>query len=188
MYRVVVADDEPLIRMYVKEILELNGYEVIGDAADGFDTINLCRELKPDFVILDIKMPVLDGLEAATVINKEKLADFVLLLTAYSDKSIAEKAVGADVMGCIIKPVDEDVLITAIEIAISKHKKIKKLSQEYDKAKTALEDRKYVDRAKGILMEKRRMTEKSAYEYMRRVAMDKECSIAKVAKTIIQAN
>ncbi|MDR0923272.1 MAG: response regulator [Hungatella sp.] len=188
MYRVVIADDEPLIRMYVKEILESNGYCVVGDAGDGYDAIDLCRKTKPDFAILDVKMPVLDGLEAANVINHEKLADFTLLLTAYRDKSIASKAVSADVMGCIIKPIDEDTLIPAVEIAISKHKKIQKLGSECDKAKNALEERKYVDRAKGILMEKRKMTEKTAYEYMRKVAMDKGCAIANIAKTIIRAN
>lgn len=188
MYKVVVADDEPLNRMYIKEILENNGYEVVGDAGDGYDAVNICRKERPDFVILDIKMPVLDGLEAATIINQEKLADFILLLTAYSDKSIADKAVNADVMGFIVKPIDENTLIPAIEIAISKHKKIKKLNSEYDKAKIALEERKYVDKAKGILMEKRAMSEKTAYEYMRKVAMDKGCAIAEIAKTIIQAN
>ena len=188
MYKVVVADDEPLIRMYTKEILERNGYQVVGDAGDGYDAIDLCRKEKPDFAILDIKMPILDGLEAATVINNENLADFVLLLTAYSDKSIADRAVSADVMGCIIKPVDENTLIPAIEIAISKFKKIKKLSSEFDKAKLALEERKYVDKAKGILMEKRSMNEKSAYAYLRKVAMDKGCTIADIARMIIRVN
>lgn len=188
MYRVVVVDDEPLVRLYVKEILEANDYEVVGEAGDGYDAVEVCREHKPDFVILDIKMPVLDGLEAAAIINKEKSADFIVLLTAFSDKSIAEKAVDADVMGFVVKPVDEDVLIPAIEIAISRYKKIKKLTTEYDKAKIALEDRKYVDRAKGVLMEKRGMKEKDAYEYMRKVAMDKGCAIAEIARTIILAN
>ena len=187
MYRVVIAEDEPLIRMYVREILELNGYEVVGEAADGFDAIEVCRSKKPDFAILDIKMPVLDGLEAAAIIHREELASFILLLTAYSDKSIAEKAISADVMGCIIKPVDENTLIPAIQIAISKHKKMKKLAAEYSKAKTALEDRKYVDKAKGILMSKKSMQENEAYEYMRKVAMDKGCTIAQVAKMMISA-
>lgn len=188
MYRVVIADDEPLIRMYVGELLENNGYAVVGEAGDGYDAIECCRQEKPDFVILDIKMPVLDGLEAATIINDESLADFIVLLTAYSDKSIAEKAVDADVMSVIVKPVDENSLIPAIEIAINKHQKLQRVETEYAKAKTALADRKYVDKAKGILMTKKGMSEKRAYEYLRKVAMDKGCAIATVAKTIIRGN
>lgn len=188
MHRVAVADDEPLNRMYIREILELNGYEVVGEAGDGFDAIELCRKERPDFIILDIKMPVLDGLEAAAIINREKLAGFVLLLTAYCDKSIADKAVDADVMGCITKPIDEHTLIPAIEIAVSKYKKIQKLNLEYDRARTALEERKLVDRAKAVLMTRQAMTEKTAYEYMRKVAMDKGCTIAEIAKIIMRAN
>lgn len=188
MYRVVVADDEPPIRMYIREILEMNGYEVVGDAADGFDAVEICRNTKPDFAILDIKMPVLDGLEAAKIIKRETLCDFVILLTAYSDKSIANKASDADILGYLVKPIDENVLIPAVEIAVNKQKEIKKLKQEYSKAQNALASRKYVDKAKGLLVEKRGMNEESAYQYMRKVAMDKGCTIAQVAKTIIQAN
>lgn len=188
MHRVVVADDEPLNRIYIREILELNGYEVVGDAGDGFDAVEICRKERPDFIILDIKMPVLDGLGAAAIINREKLAGFVLLLTAYCHKSIADKAVDADVMGCITKPIDEHTLIPAIEIAISKYKKIQQLNTEYDRARIALEEQKIVDKAKSILMSKRAMAEKNAYEYMRKVAMDKGCTIAEIAKTIIRAN
>jgi len=188
MYKVVVVDDEPLIRMYIREILELNQYDVVGEAGDGYDAVEVCRKEKPDFVILDIKMPVLDGLEAATIINHESLARFILLLTAYSDKTIVDKAIDADVMSCLVKPIDENMLIPAIEIAINKHKTIERLSSEYNKAKAALNDRKCVDKAKGILMERRTMTEKTAYAYMRKVAMDKGCTIADIARTIIQAN
>ena len=101
MYRVVVVDDEVLIRMYIREILENNGYEVVGEAEDGLDAINVCREQRPDFVIMDISMPVLSGLEAAKVINEEKLAGFIIILTAYRDKDIAKQAVDIDVMGYI---------------------------------------------------------------------------------------
>ena len=104
MYRVVVVDDEVLIRMYIREILENNGYEVVGEAEDGLDAINVCREQRPDFVIMDISMPVLSGLEAAKVINEEKLAGFIIILTAYRDKDIAKQAVDIDVMGYIVKP------------------------------------------------------------------------------------
>ena len=108
MYRVVIADDEVLIRMYIREILENNGYEVVGEAEDGLDAIAVCRQKKPDFVIMDINMPVMTGLEATKVINEDKLAGFVIILTAYRDKEIADQAVNTDVMGYIVKPVDED--------------------------------------------------------------------------------
>lgn len=185
MYRAVIADDEPLIKMDIREILELNGYEVVGEASDGFDAVALCRSLKPDFVIMDIRMPLMDGLKAAEIINKEKTAKCVLLLTAFSDKSIAVEALKADVMGYIVKPVDENVLIPAIEIALHKYNELDRVNQEYEKAKKALESRKVLDRAKGILMDSRDMSEMAAYHYMRKVAMDKECTIAQVAEMII---
>lgn len=174
--------------MYIKEILELNGYDVTGDAGDGMAAVNLCQEKKPDFAILDMRMPVMNGLQAAAVINREKLACFTLLLTAYSDKSIAKDAVDANVMGCIIKPVDENILIPSIEIAVNEYKKMHKLLQKSQKAKTALLEREYVDKAKSVLMQKRKVSEKSAYDYMRRVAMDKGCTISEVAKLILRKN
>mgnify|MGYP001041791878 CR=1 FL=1 len=124
MYRVVIADDEVLIRMYIREILENNGYEVVGEAEDGLDAIAVCRQKKPDFVIMDINMPVMTGLEATKVINEDKLAGFVIILTAYRDKEIADQAVNTDVMGYIVKPVDEDTLIPSRSrsITISREK------------------------------------------------------------------
>ena len=114
--RAVIADDEVLIRMYIREILENNGYEVAGEAEDGMDAVTVCREQRPDFVIMDINMPVMTGLEAARVIREESLAGFVVVLTAYRDKEIAEQAVDLDVMGYVVKPVDEDTLIPAVRI------------------------------------------------------------------------
>ena len=187
MYRVVVVDDEVLIRMYIREILERNGYEVVGEAEDGLDAINICREKRPDFVLMDISMPVLSGLEATKVITEEKLAGFTIILTAYRDKEIAKKAVDTDVMGYIVKPVDEDTLLPAIEIALNKWNQIKKMEKEVGKTKEALDDRKFVDRAKGLLMERRKMTEKDAYVYIRKLAMDKGNSMVEISKTLLKA-
>lgn len=187
MYRVVVVDDEVLIRMYIRAILENNGYEVVGEAGDGLDAIAMCREQKPDFVIMDINMPVMTGLEAAKVINQEKLAGFIIVLTAYRDKEIAEKAVNIDVMGYIVKPVDEDTLIPAIQIAINQYKQIERIKKEFDKTKEALDDRKYLDRAKGMLMERKDMTEKDAHAYIRKLAMDKGSSMTEIAKILLKA-
>ena len=187
VYRVVVVDDEVLIRMYIREILENNGYEVVGEAEDGLDAINVCREYRPDFVIMDINMPVLSGLEAAKVIKEEELAGFIIVLTAYRDKEIAKRAVDIDVMGYIVKPVDEDTLLPTIGIALNKYRQIKKMEKEFDKTKEALDDRKYIDRAKGMLMERRKMTEKEAYVYIRKLAMDKGNSMVEISKMLLKA-
>lgn len=186
MYRVVIADDEVLIRMYIREILESNGYEVVGEAEDGLDAISICREQRPDFVLMDISMPVLGGLEAAKVINEENLAKFLIILTAYRDKKIAKQAVDIGVMGYIVKPVDEAALIPAIEIALNKYSEMCKWKKEADKTREALDDRKYVDRVKGILMEQKNMTEKEAYEYLRKLAMDKSLSMADLSKLLLK--
>ena len=187
MYRVVVVDDEVLIRMYIREILQNNGYEVVGEAEDGLDAIRICRQEKPDFVIMDISMPFLGGLEASKVIKEEHLAGFTMILTAYRDKEIAKRAVDIDVMGYIVKPVDEDVLIPAIEIAINKYNQIKNMEKQFDKTKGALDDRKFVDRAKGLLMDKRKVSEKEAYAYLRKMAMDKGLPLVEVAKLLLKA-
>ena len=185
--RGVIADDEVLIRMYIREILENNGYEVAGEAEDGMDAVTLCRETKPDFIIMDINMPVMTGLEAARVINEEKLAGFIIVLTAYRDREIAEKAVNMDIMGYIVKPVDEDTLLPAIKIAQNKYKQIEEMEREFSRTKETLNDRKYVDRAKGIIMERRNMTEKEAFSYIRRLAMDKGKPMAEIAKMLLKA-
>lgn len=185
MYRGIIADDEPLIKMDIREILEMNGYSVSGEASDGFDAVELCRVHRPDFVIMDVRMPLLDGLKAAEIINREKIAKCVLLLTAFSDKSIASKASKANVMGYLVKPVDENALIPAIEIALHKYNEMERINHECEKAKKALASRKTLDRAKGILMDKRGLSEMAAYQYIRKVAMDKECTITQVAEMIL---
>jgi response regulator NasT len=134
---------------------------------------------------MDIKMPLLNGIRAAEIIARESLSSCVLLLTAYSDKSVAAEASKANVMGYLVKPVDEDALIPAIEVALSKSHKLDSLSSEYKKTKLALENRKTLDRAKGLLMDSRGMSEMEAYQYIRKVAMDKECTIAQVAEMLV---
>ena len=185
--RAVIADDEVLIRMYIREILENNGYEVAGEAEDGMDAVTVCREQRPDFVIMDINMPVMTGLEAARVIREESLAGFVVVLTAYRDKEIAEQAVDLDVMGYVVKPVDEDTLIPAVRIAEKKYLQLEEIRQEYNKTKETLSDRKYVDRAKGLIMERRNMTEKEAFSYIRKLSMDKGKTLAETAKILLKA-
>ena len=170
-----------------REILENNGFEVVGEAEDGLDAITVCKQKHPDFVIMDISMPILNGLEASKVINEEKLAGFIIVLTAYRDKEIAKQAVDMDVMGYVVKPVDETALIPAIEIALHKYEQIKKMEKEVGKTKEALDDRKYVDRAKGMLMDRRKITEKEAYVYIRKLAMDKGHSMVEISKMLLKA-
>lgn len=184
--RVVIADDEVVIRMYIREILESNGYEVVGEAEDGMDAVMICREKKPDFVIMDINMPVMSGLEATEIINEEKLTGFVIALTAYRDREIAEKAIAMDIMGYVVKPVDEDTLIPAIRIAEHKYQQMKEIEEEVNKTRQMLNNQKYIDRAKGVLMERRNLTEKEAYAYIRKLAMDKRMSMTDVAKMFLK--
>lgn len=161
MYRVVIADDEVLIRMYIREILENNGYEVVGEAED--------------------------GLEATKVINEDKLAGFVIILTAYRDKEIADQAVNTDVMGYIVKPVDEDTLIPAVKIATHNYKQREAMAKEFHKTQEALDDRKYLDRAKGLVMERKNMSEKEAFTYIRSLSMDKGISMTELSKMLLKA-
>ncbi len=183
--KVVIAEDEPIIKMDIREILESRGYDVVGEASDGYDVVEICRSKKPDLVIMDIKMPLFDGLKAAEVIKNEKLARCVMLLTAYSDKAMLEQAKKANVMGYLIKPVAEASLVPAIEIALAKQDEIDAMEQDYQKTKAALESRKVVEKAKGILMKRDNLSEEEAYSYLRKVAMSKACTIADIAKIII---
>ncbi len=185
--KAVIADDEVLIRMYIREILESNGYEVVGEAEDGLDAVTVCRKNRPDFVILDLNMPVMTGLEAARVINEEHLAGFIVVLTAYRDKDMAEQAVNMNVMGYVVKPVDEVTLIPAIKVAEHEYLQMEEIKREFDRTKETLNDRKYIERAKGLIMEKRGMTEKEAFGYIRRLSMDKGEPMAEVAKTLLKA-
>lgn len=185
--RAVIADDEGLIRRYVREILESNGYEVAGEAEDGMDAVTVCRDTRPDFVIMDIHMPVMTGLEAVRVINEEQLAGFVIILTADRNKETAEKAAELDVMGYVAKPADENTLIPAIKIAEHEYRQIKGMKQEIDRTREALEGRKHIERAKGMIMERQSMTEKEAFRYIRKLSMDKGKTMAEVAKTMLKA-
>ena len=168
-------------------------YEVLGvnKGASGDEIKKAFRKMSkkyhPDFVIMDINMPIMTGLEAAKIIHEENLANFVIVFTAYRDKEIAQKAVNVDVMGYIVKPVDEDALIPAIQIALNQYQQIEKMKTEFHKTKEALDGRKYVDRAKGMIMEQKQMTEKEAYAYIRKLAMDSESSMAEIAKLLLRA-
>ena len=185
MRKIIVVDDEPITRMDICEILREANYDVVAEAGDGFDAIEQSRKYRPDFVIMDIKMPILDGLKAAKVITKEKLSRGVVLLTAYSSKDFIEEAKNIGIIGYIVKPIDEKSFIPNLEIIFNKQEEFEKLEKKYLKTSQKLEDRKKIDIAKSILMKTRDFTEKEAYEYIRTLSMNKRCDMGKIANIII---
>lgn len=182
--KIVIADNESIIRMDLKEILEEAGHEVLGEATDGVKAIELTRKFRPDLVIMDIKMPEMDGITAAKVISNEKLAP-VLLLTAFSQKEIVDKAKDSGVLAYLVKPVKESNLFPAMEIALSRFEEFSQLEQELDDLRNSLETRKLLDRAKGILMDAHGLTESEAYRRIQQYSMAKRKSIKEVAQAII---
>lgn len=184
--RVVIADNESIIRMDLREILEEAGHTVVGEAADGRKAIELVRKFRPELVIMDIKMPEMDGITAAKIISNEKIAP-VLLLTAFSQKDVVEKAKDSGVLAYLVKPVKETNLFPAIEIAISRFQEFAELERELDEVKRSLESRKILDRAKGILMDAYNLTESEAFRRIQQYSMSKRKSIREVAQAIIAA-
>jgi response regulator NasT len=180
--RILIAEDETLIRMDLAEMLRENGYEVIGEATNGEEAIALAIELKPDLAILDVKMPKLDGITAA-----EKIVEIapVLMLTAFSQKDLVERALDAGVMAYVVKPFTIDDLIPAIEIAAIRHAQMLALQNEVADLSERLETRKLVDRAKGILMQAMKLSEPEAFKWIQRTAMDKRVSMKVVAEAVI---
>lgn len=184
--RVIIADDESVIRMDVREMLTNLGYLVVGEVGDGRSAVNLARELKPDIVVMDIKMPDMDGIEAAKVLTEEKIAP-VLLLTAYSQRELVERAKEAGVAGYIVKPFQESDLTPAIEIALARFGEFRSLEQEVENLQEALETRKLVDRAKGILMDTQELREAEAFRKIQKMSMNTRKPMRQVAEAIILA-
>ncbi len=185
--RVIIADDESIIRMDLREMLTNLGYLVVGEAGDGRSAVNLARELKPDVAILDIKMPGMDGIEAARILTEEKIAP-VVLLTAYSQRDLVERAKEAGVVGYITKPMRESDLTPAIEVAMARFSEFRALEKEVGDLKQALETRKLVDRAKGILMDTQGLTEAEAFRKIQKMSMNKRRPMKDVAEAIILAH
>jgi response regulator NasT len=185
--RVVIADDESLIRLDLKEMLTGLGYLVVGEAGDGLSAVNLGRELKPDLVIMDIKMPDLDGIAAAKILTEERLAP-VLLLTAFSQVELIDGAKDAGVVGYIVKPFRESELVPAIEIALARFKEYRVIEKEAQSLRDTLETRKLVERAKGVLMDTQELKEAEAFRKIQKLSMNTRKSMREIAEAILLAH
>ena len=182
--RIVIADDEPIIRLDLRKTLENMGHQVVGEAGDGAKAVDMARDLKPDIVILDIKMPELDGIDAAKLVTTEGIAP-VLLLTAYSQKDLVDRAKDAGVFAYLVKPFKEADLLPAMEIAISRYEEFIELENEVSDLENKLDTRKAVDRAKGVLMAKLKITEADAFRWIQKTAMDRRMGMREVADAVI---
>ncbi|QKV95550.1 response regulator [Streptomyces sp. NA02950] len=183
--RVVIAEDEALIRLDLKEMLEEEGYSVVGEAGDGETAIALAQEHHPDLVILDVKMPVLDGISAAERIAGERIAP-VLMLTAFSQRELVERARDAGAMAYLVKPFSKSDVVPAIEMAVSRFTELKTLEQEVADLSQRLETRKLVDRAKSILQTQYGLTEPAAFRWIQKTSMDRRLSMQQVAEAVIE--
>lgn len=182
--RIVVAEDEALIRLDLAEILVEAGYDVVGQAGDGEEAVALTRDRRPDVVLMDVKMPVLDGITAAERIGSEGLAP-VVMLTAFSQRELVERARDAGVMAYVVKPFTPADLTPAIEVARSRWTELRTLESEVADLGERLETRKLVDRAKGALMTQLKITEADAFRWIQKTAMDRRLSMKEVAEAVI---
>ncbi|MCQ8771553.1 ANTAR domain-containing response regulator [Streptomyces telluris] len=183
--RVVIAEDEALIRLDLKEMLEEEGYSVVGEAGDGETAVALAREHRPDLVILDVKMPVLDGISAAEQIARDSIAP-VLMLTAFSQRDLVERARDAGAMAYLVKPFSKSDVVPAIEMAVSRFTELKALEKEVADLSQRLETRKLVDRAKSILQTQYGLTEPAAFRWIQKTSMDRRLSMQQVAEAVIE--
>ena len=182
--RVLVAEDESLIRMDIVETLKENGFEVVAEASDGEQAVELAKKHAPNLVVMDIKMPNMDGITAAEQMMALKIP--VVLLTAFSQKELVDRANAAGAMAYVVKPFSPSDLLPAIEIALSRHSQIVALEDEISDLNERFETRKLVDRAKGLLNEKMNLTEPEAFRWIQKKSMDRRLTMQEVAKTIIE--
>lgn len=185
--RVVIAEDEAIIRLDLREILEEHGYAVVGEAGRGDEAVELVRRLAPDLVILDVKMPGLDGLGAARLIAEERLAA-ILVLTAFSQRELVEEARDAGALAYLVKPFQEKDLIPAIEVALARHAEMVALERTVEDLEQRLAARKLVDRAKGRLMDLHGLDEQSAWRFLQTAAMNRRVDVGVVAQQVLDGS
>jgi AmiR/NasT family two-component response regulator len=183
-WRVLIAEDEALIRLDLKEMLEEEGYSVVGEASDGQQAIDLAISLRPDLVILDVKMPVLDGISAAERVATDMIAP-VVILTAFSQRELVERARDAGAMAYLVKPFTKADLVPAIEIAVSRFQEVAALAGEVGTLKERLEVRKLLDRAKGKLQTEQGMSEPDAFRWIQKTSMDQRLAMRAVAERVL---
>lgn len=184
--RVLIAEDEALIRLDLAEMLREEGYQVVGEAGDGQEAVELAESLRPDLVIMDVKMPRRDGIDAAAEIAAKRIAPIVVL-TAFSQRELVEKARDAGAMAYLVKPFSISDLVPAIELAVSRFGEIAQLEREVADLADRLETRKLVERAKGLLQSRHGMTEPAAFSWMQRAAMDRRTSMKRVAQVVLES-
>lgn len=184
--RVLVAEDEALIRLDLVEMLREEGYEVVGEAGDGEEAVRLAGELRPDLVILDVKMPKMDGIEAASAIAGERIAP-VVILTAFSQRDLVERARDAGAMAYLVKPFAKRDLVPAVELAMSRFAELQALENEVASLTDRLETRKVIERAKGLLMSAQSLTEPEAFRWIQRTAMDRRTTMKAVAEAVVDS-
>jgi two-component system, response regulator PdtaR len=182
--RVVIADDESIIRLDLKETLERMGHQVVAESGDGATAVRQAREHRPDLLVLDVKMPVMDGIDAAREISRERLAP-VLLLTAYSQRDLVERAMGAGVFAYVVKPFTESDLLPAISVAIARFREFTEIADQAESLAAALETRKIVDRAKGLLMERHGLREQEAFRRIQQQSMNTRRTMREIAEAIL---
>ncbi len=182
--RVVIAEDEAIIRLDLRETLEEEGYQVVGETGRGDQAVELVRSLQPDLAILDIKMPHMDGLEAARIISEERICG-VLMLTAFSQREVVEDARDAGALAYLVKPYQKSDLIPAIEVAIGRFRELQQLSGEVDALGEQLEARKIIDRAKGLLIDQFGLKESEAFTFIQRTAMSERSRMREVAERVL---
>lgn len=182
--RVLIAEDEALIRLDLREMLEEEGFEVVGEVADGASAVRLARELRPDLAVLDVKMPVMDGIEAAEEISRERLSA-ILILTAFSQRELVERARRAGALAYLVKPFQKHDLLPAIGIAISRFRELSGLEATVDDLQGQLAARKLVERAKGLLQQHEGMSEADAFRALQRAAMERRVTMGQVSEETI---
>lgn len=183
--RILIADDDPIIRLDIREILEAADYEVVAEASDGFEAIELSQKYRSDLVLMDIQMPLLDGLAASKKILDDGLAYGVILLSAHSDNQYIEKAKRYGISGYLVKPLDAKSLIPMVGVCIQKGQQLQQLSNEMNKLSKKIDDRIIIEKAKGLLMARDRLSESEAFKQIRTISMQKRVPMVDIAKLLV---